>query len=114
MSTEYPVAISDDWRLKPFLIFIVRLKRKPIQKSLLSQVQIDKVGLKLKNKRKSQSGSLIETCSPFYVRMIYIWTFLADPSTKYRVCLAMQVANLRHPINLLIQQEGPSTSISSL
>ena len=63
----------------------------------------------------SDSGSLM---LKFVLRFISEWLifghFLADPSTKYPVSLAKQVANSRHPINLPIQLVSPSTSILSL
>ena len=55
---------------------------------------------KEKSERKRKWQFDVEIFSPYMDKMIWMWTFPADPSTERVRSLAERVAYSRHPINL--------------
>ena len=74
-----------------------------------------------KSDRKQKWKLNVEIFTLYDVKIIPIWTFLADPSTERVLSLAERVAYLRYPINLRlfnwrvpalgITQQGTSTGV---
>ena len=65
-------------------------------------VTVTKLARAVMAKQKWKCKFNVEIFTPFYVNMIQICIFAADPSTQYWVSLAEQIADLRHPITLIL------------